>query len=93
MGSGPGLERVPPEYRRGVEGGELGVEGLGAREGGPRAASAACSPRGCRLRLAAGLVAVGCLCAPRRSEFLPGPRRESAETRARPGGSAGGLRR
>lgn len=69
------------------------MEGLGARKGGPRSESAACSPWDSRLRLAAGLLSRGWLCAPQRSEFLPGPRRESAETRARPGGSAGEPRR
>lgn len=75
MGSGSGLESVPRiKKRRGRRG--SGVEGLGAREGGPSAESVACSPCGSRLRLAAGLLSMGWRCAPQRSEFLPGPRRE-----------------
>lgn len=91
MGSGPGLERVFPEWRRGEEGGELGVEGLGKVDPAQNLQSAVCSPCGSRLRLAAALYRLALRTAALR--VLTGPRRESAETRARPGGSAGGPRR
>ena len=84
--------RVSPEQRKGEEGREQGVEGPGAREGGPaqNLPPAPLRPSPLPRR---GLLSTGWPCAPQRSEFLPGPRQESAETGARPGGSTGGPRR
>lgn len=72
-----------------------GSRGWRARELGKVDPHRICRPHPCGSRacLAAGLLSTSWPCAPQRSEFLPGPRRESAETGAHPGGSTDGPRR